>query len=364
MADLQKFLFDVDFDDVELMETIVQEEVEEEKGDSEADQPGPEIMIPMFSEEDLEAARQEGFNIGKENGSTETLAGIENTISDALSRIADQISELFNRQSEFNQEITSESILLIKNVNRKLFPVMNKQGALDEVVEFSQDLLSKFLTEPRITIRVHEEIAEPLKQRVLQFLEGRNFHGDLMVSGNEDISAGSCQVEWSSGSAERNPEMLLSEIEERFLTATDNVLLAKSSNQLASSAERSQTESDTTVFDAKMKSVEQHESVNDITEITEVSGETPSISDLDEEEGSEEKQSNSKSEIEFEASSPVDPLQTESVAEVSEAERQTVEQHDGTVNDTTKSGEISSDGPPISNADDEEGSEDKQSNSE
>ena len=29
MADLQKFLFDVDFDDVELMETIVQEEVEE-----------------------------------------------------------------------------------------------------------------------------------------------------------------------------------------------------------------------------------------------------------------------------------------------------------------------------------------------
>ena len=119
MADLKKFLFDVDFDDVELMETIVQEEVEEKKGDSEAEEPEPELIVPMFSEEDLEAAQQEGFNKGKENGSAETLADIENSMSEVLSLIVDKISELFDQQLEFNEQITNESISLIKNVNRK-----------------------------------------------------------------------------------------------------------------------------------------------------------------------------------------------------------------------------------------------------
>ena len=87
-------MFDYDFDDVQLMENIVQEETEKENEVNITDQPEPEIILPTFSEIELNAAREEGFNAGKENGITEALASIENSISQTMSTIVDEILNL------------------------------------------------------------------------------------------------------------------------------------------------------------------------------------------------------------------------------------------------------------------------------
>ncbi|SVD30277.1 uncharacterized protein METZ01_LOCUS383131, partial [marine metagenome] len=66
MATLKTFLFDHDFDDVQLMENIIQEETGKGNEVNITDQPEPEIIVPTFSEDELNAAREEGFNAGKE----------------------------------------------------------------------------------------------------------------------------------------------------------------------------------------------------------------------------------------------------------------------------------------------------------
>ena len=49
MATLKTFLFDYDFDDVQLMENIIQEETGKENEVNITDQPEPEIILPTFS---------------------------------------------------------------------------------------------------------------------------------------------------------------------------------------------------------------------------------------------------------------------------------------------------------------------------
>ena len=166
MATLKTFLSDYDFDDVQLMENITQEETGKENEVNITDQPEPEIILPTFSEDELNAAREEGFNAGKEGGMTEALASIENSISQTLSTIVDEILDLSRKQSEYNEHIKIETISLLNCVNRKLFPLMNEQLNLDEAIQFSQRVLPELLTEPRITIRVHEDISETLKNRI------------------------------------------------------------------------------------------------------------------------------------------------------------------------------------------------------
>ena len=146
MATLKTFLFDYDFDDVQLMKNIIQEETGKEN----------DVNITAQPEPELNAAREEGFNAGKESGMTEALASIENSISQTLSTIVDEILDLSRKQSEYNEHIKIETISLLNCVNRKLFPLMNEQLNLDEAIQFSQRVLPELLTEPRINWKISQ----------------------------------------------------------------------------------------------------------------------------------------------------------------------------------------------------------------
>ena len=234
MATLKTFLFDYDFDDVQLMESITQKENGKENEVNITDDPEPEIILPTFSEDELNTAREEGFNAGKESGMNEALASIENSISQTLSTIVDEILDLSRKQSEYNEHIKIETISLLNCVNRKLFPLMNEQLNLDEAIQFSQKVLPDLLTEPRITIRVHDGISETLKNRIETFLKDKSYGGELIINGDVSISAGNCQIEWSSGSAERNPELMMSDIEKRFLSAINSNVSTQNGNDVIS----------------------------------------------------------------------------------------------------------------------------------
>ena len=235
MAALKTFLFDYDFDDAKLMEKIVEEETSKDKVDDTTTPPEPEIVPPTFSESELNAARQEGFNSGKENGKLEALSSIENSMNQVLNTIANEIMHLSQKQSEFNEQIKIESISLLIKIISRLFPLMNERLNLDETIQFSQSVLPELLSEPRITFRVNTEIAETLRKRIEPILNDKSYGGELMINGDTSLPTGTCIIEWSSGSAERNTELLLSEIEKLFVTAIDNDLFTKIDHGITSS---------------------------------------------------------------------------------------------------------------------------------
>lgn len=293
MATLKTFRFETNFDDVQLMEKIVQKEKEKAEDDNITVEPEPEIVAQTYSEDDLEAARQAGYNAGKENGMTETLAGTENIISQTLDSILNVISELSQRQTEFNEQIKIETISLINSVNRKLFPLMNERCNLDETIQFSQEVLPQLLTEPRITIHVPEDIAGPVQKRLQHFLNENNHRGELSVNGNTEMSTGNCQVEWSSGSAERNTEMLLSEIEKRFLASMDKELATETINDVDTSVGKVITEKEIREPEATNQTADSQIPVIEPAVSEEIPVEETSQSDFDNKEFTQEEVTNS-----------------------------------------------------------------------
>ena len=280
MATLKTFLFDYDFDDVQLMENIIQEETGKENEVNITDQPEPEIILPTFSEDELNAAREEGFNAGKESGMTEALANIENSISQTLSTIVDEILDLSRKQSEYNEHIKIETISLLNCVNRKLFPLMNEQLNLDEAIQFSQRVLPELLTEPRITINVHEDISETLKNRIENFLKDKGYGGELIINGDVSIPVGNCQIEWSSGSAERNSELLMSDIEKRFLSAINSNLSTQNGNDVIPLNGDLKTKTEELEPETDNQATVQHNMIEDAEILEETSREGSSNSEI------------------------------------------------------------------------------------
>jgi len=191
MATLKTFTFDFDFDDDQLMKQMVNEEINEKINEVDtAPLPEPEIIPPTFNESELNAARQEGFDAGKENGITETMAELENSVAQTLSTIVSEIMELSNRQTEFNQQIKIETITLLNKLISKLFPLMNEQLDIDETIQFSRSILPELLTEPIITFRVPEGLDQKIKSRIEPILKENGFGGELIVIGEAEIPLG------------------------------------------------------------------------------------------------------------------------------------------------------------------------------
>ena len=219
MTELKKFLFDFDFDDIQLMEAIDQAESEEDLAPEEDVGIEPEPEPPLFSENDVEIARQEGFSAGKEAGNQEALTGIENIICHALDKIAIDISQVKDNQNEFNERTEHDATELALSVCRKIFPTLSEEGKLTEVSEMARSMISQILSEPKFTIYTHADVVDPLREKLEPFLSEKGFKGTVSVVDDKSISLSGCRVEWQDGQAVRDPEVTLQEIEQTVSTA-------------------------------------------------------------------------------------------------------------------------------------------------
>ena len=152
MATVKKFTFDLDFDAPEEPEKPEIEEVEEEE---------PEIIVPSFSEEELEQARAEAFEAGKEGGRKEAASATEQRLLEVLESASVQLDSIYSTQGEANHEIGREMISVSTAIAKKMFPDLNARNALGEVERVVQETLKAVTEEPRIQIMDNPELRDP-----------------------------------------------------------------------------------------------------------------------------------------------------------------------------------------------------------
>lgn len=206
MATATKFTFDLDFnapDDAHQPEPEVDEpEVEEEE------------QAPTFSEEELERARAEGFEAGKEDGRKEAATATEQRLLETVEAACRNLAEIYNAQAEANQDIAKEMIQISTVIAKKMFPDLNTRNALGEVERVVQDTLKAITDEPRAQIMVHPDLREPLTERLAAMTQRAGFEGKVFVNPDNTVPHGDCRVEWSHGAAVRDSEAMLEQIDE------------------------------------------------------------------------------------------------------------------------------------------------------
>ena len=216
MEPKMKFLFDRDFDDIQVLEKFVQREQADRTGKKEEaeKEAEPEVKVPTFSEEDVARARDEGYQQGRREGAAEALKGLEVRIAGALEKLANDVTGLAATQSTENEAMRHDAAGLLLAMVRKLFPGWNDAHGLTEVSAMAEKVLSRLFRETRIVVTVDEASVEAVRTRLMAMLERRGFKGDLVVNGEEGLAIGFCHIEWSSGHAVRDTQALMAEIEQ------------------------------------------------------------------------------------------------------------------------------------------------------
>lgn len=201
----QKFLFTTSFDEEEAPEPAAEAEVPE---------PPPEPAAPTFSEEQMQAARDEGFAVGREEGQREAMSAIQIQTLDALKQITADISELFAIQEQANETLTRDAVKIAEACVRKLFPDLNARNAIGEIARLVRMSLQYVMEEPRVIVRVHTSLRDQIAAHLEGLRAGGSYEGEINVIADESIAAGDCRVEWSGGGAERDSAALWKTIDE------------------------------------------------------------------------------------------------------------------------------------------------------
>ncbi|MBC8339397.1 MAG: hypothetical protein ISR51_06550 [Rhodospirillales bacterium] len=209
MAAPRKFLFEHSFD----LETPKPDEKPDAESE-EAEELEPEIIVPTFSEEEMQAARTEAFAKGKEEGISEAAAAMERDILSALQKVEGQFTELFKSQVEADTSILDSAISVATGIARKIFPALNAQGALVEIEHMVAQALEKIIDEPSVAITIHPDLEEILKERMDALTAQAGFKGQIRILVSEDVAQGDCRVEWEGGGARRDVDGLWQEIDE------------------------------------------------------------------------------------------------------------------------------------------------------
>ena len=204
MTAVRKFLFERSFDDV-MPEVVEEQEPEEEE---------PEEVIPTFSEEEVNAAREEGFAAGKEEGNREAAEATERDILAAMGQLGEKFSDLFKAKETADAVILDSAISVAVGIARKVFPALNDKNALGEVERMFVKTLEHLLEEPFVTLYLNSGLLAPFEERIEALKTQAGFKGEVKVTAAEDVAPGDCRIEWSGGGAKRDSAELWQKIDE------------------------------------------------------------------------------------------------------------------------------------------------------
>ena len=229
MAHPQKYLFETSFDpqDIErrradaaqkAAETARREE--EARLQEEADaiaraaaEAEAEPPPAMFTEEEMSIARTQAYAEGEAAGQVEGQRIIEAQISQALEQAVPQIGKLIDRQHKSDAELRAAAVDTALAAVRKLLPEATRRRGLGEIEAVVRDCLLDMIDEPRIVIRVADEMLDMMRARIDPVTERLGFGGSIVLLAEPGMGPADCRIEWADGGAERLSSKVWQEID-------------------------------------------------------------------------------------------------------------------------------------------------------
>ncbi len=198
MTAVKKFLFDTTFG-------------ASETGDGEANQKEFEGGTAMSRQ--VDAAREEGFAAGREEGIRAAANTTEHRITESLTALMERLSEHFRTQDEANTATARNAIAAAITIARKMFPDLAARNALGEVERVAEMAMETVVDDSPMVVRVNPELRDPLAERIDAHIAGTAAEGRVTVSADADLPVGDCRIEWRDGGAERNAAALWKDID-------------------------------------------------------------------------------------------------------------------------------------------------------
>ncbi|PJK28449.1 FliH/SctL family protein [Minwuia thermotolerans] len=178
-----------------------------------------------FTEEDLAAARAEGYAEGQRAGHQEARQEIEAAASASLSVISEQIDAASEQLQTALGDCRREAAEVAVTVGRKLAGNLIEAHPLAAIEALIVDCIGELRDEPRLVIRASDGVTEAIRERISAIAASAGFDGHLVMLPDETMTDSDCRVEWADGGAAlelSRTEALIERAVRTYLT-TDNV---------------------------------------------------------------------------------------------------------------------------------------------
>ncbi|CAO3382370.1 fliH protein [Azospirillum argentinense] len=178
--------------------------------------PEPEPTDPLdeivHSERHLQAAVYgaevrafaEGIEQGRREGAAEAATRTDAALAQALSHLDEQLAALDDRFADALRGVEAQGSAVILALVRRLAPALLERIGAAETDRLATDALRLAGGSPRLRLRVHPDLAEPVRARLAD-PESLGFKGSLEVVADPSLPPGWLDAAWEAGGLRYDP---------------------------------------------------------------------------------------------------------------------------------------------------------------
>ena len=181
----------------------------------------PEVISPIFTIEELQAARTAAWSEGHEAALAEASLETREQMSTLARSIAQQIGDLQETRTRRWQTLRQEHS---RNCSWTFWPVFSQpcctQFGENEARRLARPILEGLDHEPEVTLRADPSLAEFLQEELSMIAPDKISR--VKIIPNNAFVRGDIRISWSNGVAERDPTSLwnrISSVYRRLRTA-------------------------------------------------------------------------------------------------------------------------------------------------
>jgi flagellar assembly protein FliH len=203
-ANVKRFMFERDFEaELRPAPPKPQEPVPEQP--TEVLQPDAPVHppSPMFSAEELHAARMAAYADGETTGLQTAMGSIDSKIARALEQIGAQLPSLQHDREQVVHSVSEEAARLAHAMVARMFPELARRYGLTEIQAVIADCIEQAIDQPRIIIRLHPDLAPFISEKAEHMAMMAGYAGRLSVLPETTLGPSDIRLEWGDGGAER-----------------------------------------------------------------------------------------------------------------------------------------------------------------
>ncbi|MBL8697240.1 MAG: hypothetical protein JNK67_02640 [Alphaproteobacteria bacterium] len=177
-----------------------------------------------FTPAEIEAAKTAAQQAGLAAGRAAALKEIEAKVAAAADSIAKgldrALGDFVDRQEAQGREATMAAVEMI----RRLFPAFAARQEFAEMEALLAECLLRVADEPRIVLRMADELVDAFKPRLDALLARSSYAGKVILLGDPSLRDGQTRIEWADGGVERDTQRIWNEIDQtlqRYLAGGD-----------------------------------------------------------------------------------------------------------------------------------------------
>ena len=169
---------------------------------------------PTFSMEELEAAKEEAYARGRQDGMDDAMAGIEQQVARTLDAVFSRISKVFEQHADWTKTMETDAARLGLAVIGRLAPELVRERELPEVEAVIREAFGFLTEQPKVMIRVSKELEEPLSGKVELMASRVGYEGQVVLVGDPELPIDDCRVSWQAGAVERSLDDVWGQIDQ------------------------------------------------------------------------------------------------------------------------------------------------------